>query len=128
MRIIEYILNYQILKTWEYKVHLYWTVRTVYLEQFAGCESPALTGTGTETDQLEALYLENFIQVTICYFHFILNENFIMYWSNETGWTMSSSEFSLNFEKYALNKSFLLRSWWRLLLIKSINIQYSVNK
>ena len=54
-------------------------MRTVYLVQFDGFESLALTGIGTETDQLEALYLENFIQVTICYFHFILNENFIMY-------------------------------------------------
>ena len=51
-------------------------MRTVYLEQFAGCESPALTGTGTETDQLEALYLENFIQSTICNFHFIFNGEF----------------------------------------------------
>ena len=33
-----------------------------YLEQFAGCEYLAPTGIGTEIDQLEALYLQNFIQ------------------------------------------------------------------
>ena len=50
--------------------------RTVYLEQFAGCESLALTGIGTEIDQLEALYLENFIQSTICNIQFIFNGEF----------------------------------------------------
>ena len=51
-------------------------MRTVYLVQFDGFESLALTGIGTETDQLEALYLENFVQVTICYLNFILNGEF----------------------------------------------------